>query len=109
MSCQRVIRPVIPVLLPGVPEKPDLPLANLKARLRMAMLYYHANKFRYLVAGTSNRSELSLGYFTKYGDGGADLLPLGHLVKSEVREFAGHLGVPQEIIDKPPRLGRGQR
>lgn len=86
-------------------EQPDLPLANLKARLRMAALYYHANKFRYLVAGTSNRSELSLGYFTKYGDGGADLQPLGHLIKSEVRELAEHLGVPRSIIDKPPSAG----
>ncbi len=85
--------------------KPDLALANLKARLRMAALYYHANKFRYLVVGTGNRSELTLGYFTKYGDGGVDLLPLGHLVKSEVRELAEHLGVPQPVVDKPPAAG----
>lgn len=85
--------------------KPDLPLANLKARLRMIAIYYHANRGRYLVAGTGNRSELTLGYFTKYGDGGVDLLPLGHLVKSEVRQLAAHLGVPQAIIDKPPAAG----
>lgn len=85
----------------------DLPLppANLKARLRMAALYYHANDRGYLVAGTGNRSELTLGYFTKYGDGGSDLLPLGHLVKSEVREMAVHLGVPESIIEKPPSAG----
>lgn len=86
-------------------DKPDLPLANLKARLRMAAVYYHANKLRYLVAGTGNRSELTIGYFTKYGDGGVDLLPLGHLVKSEVRQLATHLGVPDSIIDKPPSAG----
>jgi len=84
---------------------PDLPLANLKARLRMAALYYHANRRRYLVAGTGNRSELTLGYFTKYGDGGVDLLPLGHLVKSEVLEAAVHLGVPEAIREKPPAAG----
>lgn len=86
-------------------DKPDLPLANLKARLRMVALYYQANKLRYLVVGTGNRSELSLGYFTKYGDGGVDLLPLGHLVKSEVRDLARHLGVPDRVIEKPPAAG----
>jgi len=86
-------------------EQPDLPLANLKARLRMNTLYYYANRFRYLVVGTANRSELTLGYFTKYGDGGVDLLPLGHMVKSEVREMAVHLGIPQSIVDKPPSAG----
>lgn len=90
---------------PDPGRQPDLPLANLKARLRMATLYYYANRFRYLVVGTGNRSEMTLGYFTKYGDGGVDLLPLGHMVKSEVRELAVHLGVPQRIIDKPPAAG----
>lgn len=85
--------------------QPDLALANLKARLRMCALYYHANRFRYLVTGTGNRSELTLGYFTKYGDGGVDLLPLGHMVKSEVRQMAEHLGVPRSVIDKPPSAG----
>jgi NAD+ synthase len=87
---------------PAVEEQPDLALANLKARLRMLVLYYHANRFRYLVAGTGNRSQLSIGYFTKFGDGGADLMPLGHLVKSEVVELARYLEVPQTVIEKPP-------
>lgn len=90
---------------PDPGPQPDLALANLKARLRMCTLYYFANRFRYLVAGTGNRSELTLGYFTKYGDGGVDLLPLGHMVKSEVRAMAEHLGVPRSIIDKPPAAG----
>lgn len=92
------------------PGAPDLPVSNLKPRLRMAVLYYFANKNRYLVVGTGNRSELSVGYFTKYGDGGVDLLPLGHLVKHEVRELAAHLGVPHSIIEKAPSAGiwRGQ-
>ena len=83
----------------------NLPLSNGKPRLRMATLYYFAASNRYLVAGTGNRTELTLGYFTKYGDGGVDLLPLGHLVKHEVRELAAHLGVPASIIDKPPSAG----
>jgi len=79
-----------------------LALANLKARLRMVTLYYIANQLNYMVAGSSNRSEITVGYFTKYGDGGVDIMPLGNLVKGEVRELAHHLGIPQEIIDKPP-------
>ena len=71
----------------------------------MLTLYYIANQLSYMVAGAGNRSELSVGYFTKYGDGGVDILPLGNLVKEEVRELAGFLGVPQPIIDKPPSAG----
>jgi len=82
--------------------------ANIKARLRMVTLYYLANQRKYIVAGAGNRSELSVGYFTKYGDGGVDILPLGNLVKKEVRELAGFLGVPQPIIDKPPSAGLWQ-
>jgi NAD+ synthase len=79
--------------------------ANIKARLRMITLYNTANQLRYIVAGSSNRSEITIGYFTKYGDGGVDILPLGNLVKSQVRELAGHLGIPREIIEKPPSAG----
>jgi NAD+ synthase len=79
--------------------------ANARVRLRMVTLYYLANRLGYLVVGTSNRSELATGYFTKYGDGGVDIEPLGNLVKRQVRELAAYLGVPQEIIDKPPTAG----
>jgi NAD+ synthase len=82
-----------------------VPLANIKPRLRMSSLYYIANAMNYLVAGTGNRSELTIGYFTKYGDGGVDLLPIGHLLKSEVRALARALDVPGSIIDKPPSAG----
>jgi NAD+ synthase len=82
-----------------------MPLANVKPRLRMATLYFLANRLNYLVAGTGNRCELAIGYFTKYGDGGVDLLPLGALVKREVRAMARDLGVPQRVIDKPPSAG----
>jgi NAD+ synthase len=79
--------------------------ANLKPRLRMTTLYAYANRLGYRVLGTGNRSELAIGYFTKYGDGGVDLLPIGELTKGEVRELARHLGVPQPVIDKPPSAG----
>jgi NAD+ synthase len=82
-----------------------VPMANVKPRLRMTTLYFLANTMNYLVAGTGNRSELAIGYFTKYGDGGVDLLPLGHLLKSEVRETAVELGVPQAIVEKAPSAG----
>lgn len=83
----------------------NLVLANVKPRLRMVTLYYYAAQNNYLVLGTDNWSELKVGYFTKYGDGGIDLTILGRLVKSEVRELAKHLGVPQNIIDKKPSAG----
>jgi len=79
--------------------------ANLKPRLRMTTLYYVANRLNYLVAGTGNRTEIAIGYYTKYGDGGVDLLPLGALVKSEVRALARELGVPAPVIEKPPSAG----
>ena len=79
--------------------------ANLKPRLRMTVLYYFAGLRNFLVAGTGNKCEIAVGYFTKYGDGGVDLLPLGDLLKSEVREIAYQLGLPEEIITKPPTAG----
>lgn len=79
--------------------------ANLRARLRMSTLYTIANNYRYLVVGTDNAAEWHTGYFTKYGDGGVDLVPLVHLTKGEVREMAKVLGVPDEIITKAPSAG----
>ena len=78
---------------------------NLKPRLRMTVLYYFAGLRNYLVAGTGNKCEIAVGYFTKYGDGGVDLLPLGDLLKSQVREIAYKLGLPEAIITKPPSAG----
>lgn len=88
-----------------LPSADKLSEANLKPRLRMLTLYYFANNLGYMVAGTGNKSELSIGYFTKYGDGGVDILPLGNLYKSEVRELARFLKIPEEIIIKPPTAG----
>ena len=79
--------------------------ANLKPRLRMGTLYYFANRLHYLVVGTSNRSEIAVGYSTKYGDSGVDIMPLGNLLKSQVRELATHLDIPRRIIEKTPSAG----
>jgi len=87
------------------PALTHLAQANLKVRLRMLTLYHITNQLGYMVAGSSNRSEISVGYFTKYGDGGVDIMPLGNLVKAQVRELARFLGIPQPIIDKPPSAG----
>ena len=93
-------------LRPRVDESAGrLALGNVRPRLRMAALYYVANSLNYLVAGTGNRSELTIGYFTKHGDGGVDCLPIGHLLKSQVRALAQELDVPQAIIDKVPGAG----
>ena len=97
--------PVYNSFLAAVGGGPDLARANLKPRLRMATLYFIANARNYLVAGTGNKTELMVGYFTKYGDGGVDMLPLGDLYKREVWALAREIGVPQPIIDRPPTAG----
>ena len=79
--------------------------SNIKPRLRMICLYHFASLKNYLVAGTGNKSEISVGYFTKYGDGGTDILPLGDLFKSQVIEIAKKLSLPEAIINKPPSAG----
>jgi NAD+ synthase len=92
-------------LLKVLPAADRMTRANLRPRLRMMVLYYFARKFNYLVCGTSNKSELMTGYFTKHGDGASDVLPIGNLVKSEVRALARELGIPAIIISKPPTAG----
>ena len=82
-----------------------LAIGNLKARIRMSIIYYFANAKNYLVCGTGNKSEILIGYFTKHGDGACDLEPIGDLYKTDVFELARFMDVPQEIIDKPPRAG----
>ena len=86
-------------------KEQKLVLANIKARLRMITVYYHSAMNNYLVVGTGNRSEIAIGYFTKFGDGGNDMLPLASFVKSEIRALAIHLSVPEIIISKPPTAG----
>jgi len=76
--------------------------SNLKQRSRMTVLYHEAERRNYAVIGTSNKNEHDLGFFVKYGDGGVDMQPIRHLFKTQIYEIARHLGVPQEIIDRPP-------
>lgn len=78
---------------------------NIKPRLRMIALYHFANLLDYLVVGTGNKAELTVGYFTKYGDAGVDLLPLADLTKGEVRKVARELGVPVRVIERAPSAG----
>ena len=86
-------------------EPDEKTLANVKARFRMLLLFEYANMNKYLVCGTSNKSELLVGYFTKYGDGGVDIQPIGDLYKTQVFKLAEHLGIPKEIVSKPPTAG----
>ena len=79
--------------------------ANLRARIRMSTVYTVANNMGYLVVGTDNAAEIHTGYFTKYGDGGVDLIPLANLTKREVYEWAKALGVHEDIINKAPSAG----
>lgn len=88
-----------------LPGAISLARGNLKPRLRMSTLYYFANKLNYLVCGTGNKSELMVGYFTKYGDGGVDILPIADLFKRQVRQLAKELKIPQGIITKAPTAG----
>jgi NAD+ synthase len=84
---------------------PQMALANIKPRLRMATLYYYSALNDYLVVGTGNKSEILIGYYTKYGDGGVDIEPIGNLVKSEVVQLARYLEIPEKIITKAPTAG----
>lgn len=75
---------------------------NIKQRTRMINLYYSAEKNNYLVAGTTNRTELLLGFYVKYGDGGVDIEPISHLYKNQVYKLGEYLNVPREILERPP-------
>jgi NAD+ synthase len=102
------IAPIIRAFKSGIKDfkrSERIAVANLKPRARMTVLYYYANSLNRLVAGTGNRSELRAGYFTKYGDGGADILPLGCLYKTQVLKLAEHLRIPKHIIEKVPSAG----
>ncbi|MET1123849.1 MAG: NAD+ synthase [Archaeoglobaceae archaeon] len=99
------INEVVETFLKKLGEGSEVAKANLKPRIRMTVNYYYANSLNYLVAGTGNKSELMIGYFTKYGDGGVDFLPIGDLYKTEVWELAKFLGVPEKIVKKKPTAG----
>jgi NAD+ synthase len=76
--------------------------SNFKQRSRMSMLYYHAEALHYAVIGTPNKHEQEQGFFVKYGDGGADIMPIGNLYKTQVYQLAKYLGVPNGIIERTP-------
>ncbi|MCB0459708.1 MAG: NAD(+) synthase [Flavobacteriaceae bacterium] len=100
-----VIKPsgeVISKLLPAREYLQIVASSNFKQRSRMSMLYYHAERLHYAVIGTPNKHEVEQGFFVKYGDGGADVMPIGHLYKTQVYQLAKYLGVPQGIIDRTP-------
>jgi NAD+ synthase len=104
---------IVDKLLETIPlkQRNRVAVGNVFARMRMVINYFVANSFNHIVAGTGDRSESLIGYFTKYGDGGADFLPISHLYKTQVRDLARHLSLPPRIVDKPasPQLWRGQR
>jgi len=100
-----VIKPsgeVISKLLPAKEYLQIVASTNFKQRSRAAMLYYHAERLHYAVIGTPNKHEVEQGFFVKHGDGAADVMPIGHLYKTQVYQLAKYLGVPQEIIDRTP-------
>jgi NAD+ synthase len=90
---------------PGNRSPASLARANLKPRLFMATWYYHANIMDYLVVGSSNKDELYVGYSTKYGDSGVDIMPLANLTKGEVKAMAAYMGVPRKILERVPSAG----
>ena len=83
-------------------DSDKLATGNLLARIRASVIYYHANTLNYLVAGTDDKSEYLIGYFTKYGDGASDILPIKNLYKTEVQKLGSHLNVPAKIVNKIP-------
>lgn len=89
-------------LLPAKEYLQIVAASNFKQRCRMSMLYYHAERMHYAVIGTPNKHEVEQGFFVKYGDGGADIMPIAHLYKSQVFQMAEYLGVPLEILNRTP-------
>lgn len=88
--------------LPAAEYRQIVAASNFKQRSRMSMLYYHAERLHYAVIGTPNKHEVEQGFFVKYGDGGADVMPIGQLYKTQVYQLARYLGVPQGIINRTP-------
>ncbi|CEG12993.1 NH(3)-dependent NAD(+) synthetase [groundwater metagenome] len=92
-------------------EEDKKTIGNLTARVRMCLLYAIANKNNGIVCGTGDKSEILIGYFTKYGDGGCDIMPIADLYKTQVKILAKHLGISEKIIAKKssPRLWKNQK
>jgi NAD+ synthase len=109
VTCEEIditkILHVIRDFLPIFDESQRVAYGNIKARIRMTLSYYYANVLNRMVIGSSNKTELLIGFFTKYGDGGVDLMPLGDLYKTQLRQLARHLEIPKNIIEKTPSPG----
>ena len=109
VTCDTVeITPVMSVMreiLPLYDPEDLVAFGNVKARVRMVLSYHYANSLGYMVMGTSNRTEWLTGYFTKYGDGGVDLMPLADLYKNQIRQLAKYLDIPESILKKAPSGG----
>lgn len=109
VTCNTVdITPILHVMrdvLPLYDVTDRMSGGNIKSRLRMIAAYHYANRLNRMVIGTSNKTELITGFFTKHGDGGVDLMPLADLYKTQLRQLAGHLNIPENIIRKPPSPG----
>ena len=103
VDIQPAVDALMAVLLSG--RETPLERGNISARCRMIVLYNLAKKRDYVVMGTSNQSEMMMGYFTKFGDGACDITPMANLYKTEVRQMARLIGVPEPIIAKPPSAG----
>ena len=96
------VEPIVNSIVSSLGIKDRVVKGNVTARVRMVMLHAEAAMRDFLVIGTSDKSELTIGYFTKYGDAGVDVMPLADLYKTQVRQLARYLGVPERIIEKPP-------
>jgi NAD+ synthase len=105
-SVTRDITPIVAGLEQALGRRPDAFVhGNAKARARMMFLYAEAQQRKRLVCGTGNKSELLLGYFTKHGDGGVDMQPLGDLYKTQVWQLARHMGLPAQVVERAPSAG----
>ncbi|HZY70710.1 MAG TPA: NAD+ synthase [Thermoplasmata archaeon] len=109
LGIRTVVRPITEVEAAFHALQPELSdrvaVGNVKARIRMIVIYGEARGRNALVLGTGNKSELLMGYYTKWGDGGVDVLPLGDLYKTQIRELARELGLPEAILARPPTAG----
>ena len=101
------IQPAVDALTAVLLSDTEAPMerGNISARCRMIVMYNLAKKRNYIVVGTSNQSEIMMGYFTKFGDGACDITPLANMYKTEVRQMATFLDIPQPILDRPPSAG----
>ncbi|RZN63380.1 NAD+ synthase [Methanonatronarchaeum sp. AMET6-2] len=105
IEIKRIINSYLDTLPTENSEPDNITKGNLIARTRMSLLYYHSNINNLIVVGTGNKSERYIGYFTKYGDGAADIMPIGDIYKTHVKQLARHLQAPKKIIEKKPSAG----